>query len=141
MNRSLGGGPMNRSRRRWTSSRSVLVAMCTLVVVSACRPPDQRTDSVDPAAAAQERASWPASLVAQIDSGNAAVRADSYDEARRHFTTATELAPDVAAAWFGLYLAEQGLGNSGQAADALERAQALQAGASLIHHEREDPPS
>jgi len=110
-------------------------ALCLLALLSSCRPDDQRTDSVDPNAAAQERASWPAALLAQVDSGNAAIRADDFEAARRHFATATELAPEVAAGWFGLYLAEQGLGRTTEAADALERAQAIEAGASLIHHE------
>ena len=119
----------------------LLAALCVLSLVPSCRPDDQRTDSVDPNRAAQERASWPAALLAQVDSGNAAIRADDFEAARRFFVTATELAPEVAAGWFGLYLAEQGLGRATEAADALERAQAIESGASLIHHEPGDGPS
>ena len=133
---------MKQTVRRATIRKGCLLsALCVLALLPACRPDDQRTDSVDPNAAAQERASWPAAMVAQIDSGNAAIRADDFEAARRHFATATESAPEVAAGWFGLYLAEQGLGRAEEAADALERAQAIQSGASLIHHEPGDPPS
>jgi hypothetical protein len=41
-------------------------------------------------------------VLAQVDSGNAAYRAEEFDDARAHFTRATEAGPRVAAAWFGL---------------------------------------
>ncbi len=39
----------------------------------------------------------------------------------------------VTAAWFGAYMAERALGNEAAANEALERAQQLAPGASLIH--------
>jgi hypothetical protein len=104
-----------------------------LITAIGCRPDDQRTDSVDPDAARQERASWDPAMTSQLDSGNVAIRADSFAAARRHFTTVTEMAPDVAAGWFGLYLAERALGNEEGATAASERAQAIASGASLLH--------
>ena len=109
------------------------VILGALAVVPGCRPDDQRTDSVDPVAARQERESWDPAMAAQLDSGNAAIRADEHAVAREHFTRVTEMAPDVAAGWFGLYLAEQGMGNQEAAAAALEQARSLASGATLIH--------
>jgi hypothetical protein len=106
---------------------------------TACRPDDQRTDSVDPNAGVQDRALWSEEMRMHVDAGNAAIRADSFDVARDHFLAATELEPDVAAGWFGLYMAEQGRGDEEAAAAALERAQAIASGASLIHPEGGDP--
>ena len=113
--------------------KRITVALLMLAVVAGCRPDDQRTDSVDPTEVRQDRASWPAGAAERIDAGNAAIRADSFDVAREHFLEATELAPDIAASWFGLYLAEQGRGDEEAAAAALERARGIQSGATLIH--------
>ena len=110
-----------------------LILLATIVAVVACRPGTQRTDSVDPNVGVQDRASWAPEMVERLDAGNAAVRADSFDVARTHFLAATELEPDVAAGWFGLYMAERGLGNVEAAQEALGRAQDLAAGATLIH--------
>ena len=122
-----------------TGGRGLLKALMLMTVALGlgCRPSDQRTDSVDPAAGLQDRASWSAEMVGHIDAGNAAVRVDSFAVARDHFLAATELEPDVAAGWFGLYMAEQGLGDDEAAEAALERARAIASGASLIHPERD----
>lgn len=129
-----------RSRTGGSGLRPPVLALFLLTVITTtgCRPDDQRTDSVDPAAAAQERASWNPEMTAQLDAGNAAIRADSFDVAREHFLAVTDIAPEVAAGWFGLYLAEQGRGDEVAAREALERAQAIASGASLIHPERRD---
>lgn len=117
--------------RHRLSLAAALVAV--LASVGGCRPDTQRTDSVDPNAGVRDRASWSPEMVEHLDAGNAAVRADSFDVARTHFLAATELEPDVAAGWFGLYMAERGLGNAEAAQEALDRAQDLAAGATLIH--------
>lgn len=123
---------MSRTR----AGRLGLTVLCTAgLALAGCRPDDQRTDSVDPAAGVQDRARWSEEMREHVDAGNAAVRADSFAVAREHFLAATELEPDVAAGWFGLYLAEQGLGNVDAASAALERAREIAAGASLIHEE------
>lgn len=119
-------------KRFWSRSVGVL-GVTGLVVLSGCRPEDQRTDSVDPVAARQERESWDPAMAAQLDSGNAAIRADEHARAREHFIRVTEMAPDVAAGWFGLYLAEQGVGDAEAAQAALERARSIASGATLIH--------
>lgn len=115
-----------------THLRRLLVAV-VLVATLGCRPHDQQTDSADPSAARQEREQWPAGLAAQIDSGNAAIRTDSFDLARRHFLRATEIDGRVAAGWFGLYMAEQGRGDAESAMAALERARETAASTTMIH--------
>ena len=108
---------------------------CVLVLVTgvACRPSDQRTDSVDPLSGEEQRAAWGPEVTAHVDAGNQAIRADSFGVAKEHFQAVTGLKPDLAVGWFGLYMAEQGLGNEEAAAAALERAQSIQSGATLIH--------
>lgn len=126
------------SRRFGIVARAAAVAALVVSSATGCRPEDQRTDSVDPVAARQERESWDPEMTVQLDSGNAAVRADDFASARTHFLRVTEMSPDVAAGWFGLYLAEQGLGDVQAAAQALERARRIAAGATLIHPAAED---
>ena len=126
---------MRPSGARPGAAALILLASLSL---PGCRPDDQRTDSVDPVAARQERESWDPAMTAQLDSGNAAIRADDFDAARRHFLVVTEMAPDIAAGWFGLYLAEQGRGDESAAMAALERARGIASGASLIHPTERD---
>jgi uncharacterized membrane-anchored protein len=102
-----------------------------------CRPDDQRTDTADPTVGQQLRSSWSPEVVAHVDAGNAAIRADSFDLAKEHFEAVIELEPELAVGWFGLYMSEQGRGDAEAAAAALERAQEIQAGASLIHPQNE----
>lgn len=103
-----------------------------LLLPAACRPDDQRTDSVEFDAVRRARQEWPAGVAAQVDSGNAAYRAGTLDAAAAHFRTAVRLGPEVPAAWFGLYMAEHTRGNLPAADSALGRARDLVPGASLI---------
>lgn len=106
-----------------------------LAAAASCRaaPEDQRTDTMDvQEAIQQERESLPVEVVAQLDSGSAAFRADDHQKALAHYTRATEIAPEVAAAWFGIYMAQQALGNAAAAKEALDRAQSVEPGATLL---------
>ncbi len=122
---------MNRTFR-------VATAFIILSAGTGCTPDDQRTDSIDLDAARQERESWDPHMIERLDAGNLAIRTDSFDVARAHYLAVVEMAPEVAAGWFGLYLAEQGRGDEEAAAEALERVRGLAAGATLIHPQRED---
>ncbi len=110
----------------------VVVAFTMLGVGSlgACRPDDQRTDSVNPETAG--RTGLSDATVAQLDSGNSAYSDHSYEAALRHYVRVTEMAPDQPTGWFGIYMAQHALGNIPAADSALERAQDLAPGASLI---------
>lgn len=74
----------------------------------------------------------PPEAVVQLDSGTAAFRADDFDAALRHYTRVTEVAPDVGAGWFGVYMAADALGDAELATDALERARSVVPGATLL---------
>lgn len=101
-----------------------------IIVVSGCRPDDQRTDSIDPVASG--RAELSTETLAQIDSGNAAFRRGDFEAAVVAFGGATSSAPDDPTGWFGLYMAHQELGNDAAADSAISRARSLAPGASLI---------
>ena len=89
-----------------SAKRGLTAVLCLAAVASCDRPADQRTDTMDvQQAIQQERESLPPDVLAQLDSGGAAFRADDHQGALTHYTKATELAPELAAAWFGVYMA------------------------------------
>ncbi|HSR43480.1 MAG TPA: tetratricopeptide repeat protein [Longimicrobiales bacterium] len=110
------------------------VAALTLV---ACRPDDQRTETIDPRAQ-ETRGEMAAEAVVQLDSGNVAYRADDFEAALRHYRRVVELEPEQASGWFGLAMANSSLGNAAAADSAFQRAQELAPGASLVHPTPED---
>lgn len=115
------------------SAKRTLTAALILAAALSCRPDDQRTDTVDPQAAMQQRESLSDEVRAQLDSGSVAFRAEDHEGALAHYERAAEMAPDVAAGWFGVYMAQHALGNDSAAAAALEKAQSMVPGATLIH--------
>ena len=115
------------------SASRMLATLLALTAAVACRPDDQRTDTVDPTEAMQVRAHWPPEVAAQLDSGSAAFRSNDHEAALRHYRRVTEMEPDIAAGWFGVYMAEHALGNAEAAAAAYERAQGIVPGATLLH--------
>ena len=114
-------------------TRPWLVAGLALVLVVGCRPDDQRTDTVDAEVWAEQRAQLSPEFRALLDSGSAAFRRDDYEAALELYTEATEQDPNVPAAWFGMFMAHQELGNTTEAEEALERARSAVPGATLIH--------
>jgi tetratricopeptide (TPR) repeat protein len=115
---------------------SLTVVALAALALGACRddaPTDQRTDTVTPQTMEQARAAWPAGLSEVVDSANAAYSEGDYDTALRLYRRGTEIAPDVTATWFGIYMAEHARGNIAAADSAMSRAQSLAPGASLIH--------
>lgn len=113
----------------------LLILVIVLGAGTACRPDDQRTGSVDPDAL---RAELDFTLVGQLDSGNVAYRAGDFEAALRYYRRVTELDPETAAGWFGIYMTERARGNAEAAARALEEARAAAPGASLLRPESED---
>lgn len=109
------------------------VGSAALGGASGCRPDDQRTETVDPGAGQATREEFPPAVVAQLDSGNLSYRDGDFEEARRHYREAVRLAPDATPAWFGVYMAEQALGNQEAADSAMRRVQSRAPGASLVH--------
>jgi len=115
------------------STRHAMTALLVLAAVFACRPDDQRTDTLDPQQGMQSRENMPPAALAQLDSGTTAFRADDYEAALRHYTRVTEIAPDMGAGWFGVYMAADALGDMERAEAALERARSIVPGATLLH--------
>lgn len=120
-------------------SRVVLAAVLALCVpvVGACTPDDQRTESLD-VQGPSTRAQLPPEVVEALDAGSEAYRADDFEGALEHYTRAAELAPDEASGWFGVYMANEALGDTAAAEAALETARELAPGASIIHPTPED---
>ena len=116
-----------------------MLAVLVLAAAFSCRPDDQRTDTLDPHAGMQARDLMDPAVVAQLDSGSAAYRADHFDAALEHYRRATELEPELGAGWFGVYMGERALGNDDAAQAALERAQGIVPGATMLH-ERDSLP-
>jgi len=115
------------------TTRRVVLLLLAAATSLACRPPDQRTDSLDPNAGTQARENMLPEVVAQLDSGSQAFRDGDFEEALRHYVSVTESAPDVGAGWFGVYMAQLELGDLPAAQVALDRARDLAPGATLIH--------
>lgn len=130
----------NRAAGRW--SRVALAAVLSLCVpvVGACTPEDQRTESLD-VEGPSTRSQLPPEVVEALDAGSEAYRADDFQSALEHYTRAAELAPDEASGWFGIYMANEALGDTAAARTALEAARELAPGASIIHPTPEDTVS
>jgi tetratricopeptide (TPR) repeat protein len=127
------------------NSRMIVAALLCVAAFTGCRSEpadDQRTDTVTPRTMEQARAGWPDGLAELIDSANAAYSAADYDEANLLYRRAAELAPNVTAGWFGIYMAEHARGNIAAADSAMMRARALTPEASLLHGAPDDtlPP-
>jgi tetratricopeptide (TPR) repeat protein len=118
-----------------------MLVVCMLLGIAACGPPDdQETGSIRGQDVREAREDLPPALVEALDSGNAAYRRGDYDVALEFYNNAVDIDDDVAAGWFGVYMAELALGHPEAADSAMMRAQDLAPGASLIHPERDTTP-
>jgi len=113
-------------------ARHAVTALLVLAASVSCQPDDQRTDTLDAEQGMQSREDMPPEALAQLDSGSASFREDDFEAALRHYTRVTEISPDIAAGWFGVYMAEDALGHTEAAEDALERARSAVPGATLL---------
>lgn len=111
------------------------------VLVAACQPgDDQETGTISREDVQDSRADLDPAFLAALDSGNAAYRARDFEQALSYYREAIEIDDEVAAAWFGTYMAHLALGDQAGADSAMVRAQSLEPGASLIHPEPPDQP-
>lgn len=114
-------------------TRHAMTVLLVLAAVVSCRPDDQRTETLDAEQGMMAREDMPAAAVAQLDSGSAAFRANDFEAALRHYTRVTEIEPNIAAGWFGVYMAADALGDDELAREALEKARSAVPGATLLH--------
>ena len=100
----------------WNRACAALAVSLTL---GACGPPsrDEPADAIDP-----DGSGLPIAVLARMDSAAEAFTAGDAAAAQRLYRGVTDALPDLAAAWFGLYLAERALGNTAAADTALARA-------------------
>lgn len=134
-----------------TKSRTLrLLALTLAAALAGCRgdapADDQETGSMDVETLREARERLPAAVVAQLDSGNAGFRAANQAaragdgeraqalmrDALRNYREAARMEDDAAAAWFGIYMAENALGNTAAAGEALAKARAVAPEASLV---------
>jgi tetratricopeptide (TPR) repeat protein len=109
-----------------------LLALTAVAASTACRPKEQKTDTITARQATQGQETLPPAVRAQLDSANEAFRAGDHRTALEHYTKAKDLKSGVAAAWFGIYMAQHALGNEDSAKAALAEAQKISPGATLI---------
>ncbi len=114
---------------------AIATACLSVLVLAGCRGAgdDQETGSISADQVRNERSDLPTAVVAALDSGNAAYRANDYQAALQQYRKVVELEHDLAAGWFGVYMAQLALGNTEAADSAMNVAQQLAPGASLIH--------
>lgn len=122
-------GSRPRGERRHARLALPVLAALAVLGVGACLPDDQATRTVDTEAVAERLG--PA-LMARLDSANAAFSADDYATASRLYRSVAADAPDESVGWFGIFMAEQALGNMAAADSALDRARRAAPGASLL---------
>jgi Flp pilus assembly protein TadD len=108
---------------------AALLAAAVVLFATSCKPKSSSENAKVPITPSADSAHGALAAATpfqtQLDSGNVAFRAKDYSLARAHFMHATEIDSTNAAAWFGVYMAEDKLGNKAQADYAIKRAQQL----------------
>lgn len=112
-----------------------LLMSLALVLIGACGPRDQRTDTLD--AEGYQSALTP-EYVQHMELGNSALRAGDLNEAARHFEAIVQGDSSATAAWFGIYMVERARGDLEAAARALEWARRSAPGATLLSNDPRD---
>jgi len=125
------------SAGRWSHGLLSAVLALAVSLAGACTPDAQRTESLD-VQGPSTRAQLSPEVVEALDAGSEAFRADDFESALEHYTRAAELAPDEASGWFGIYMANEAMGDTAAAQAALETARELAPGASILHPTPDD---
>ncbi len=113
-----------------------MIAVALVAVAGCGEEPGERVELGEQAQPQQQqggRDSWPAELTAAVDSGNAAYAAGRYEEAAEIYRGLAEEYPDIGTVYFGLYMAENALGNEEAAQAALAEAEARSPGLGRMH--------
>lgn len=130
--------------RRFTSAIALALPLIAGLVLAGCQGEEASSTDRRPlgelrAAAGgngdgadRETRDRPPAVTSQLDSGNVAYRQGDYRRARTHYRRAVEQDSASNAAWFGVYMAENALGNEAAADSALRHAGGL-AGSEAMH--------
>lgn len=114
--------------------RAMVVVSAAVLVLAACdRPTDQRTDSITDRSVRDARQQLDPAVAAALDSGNVAYRARDYRRALEYYQKVVEMNEELAAGWFGIYIAQLALGNPDAAEAAMAQARTHAPRASLMH--------
>ncbi|MEX0892559.1 MAG: hypothetical protein WEB88_10350 [Gemmatimonadota bacterium] len=106
--------------------RSLLTALAVVAAAGLTACGSEPEDATPIGGAPADASALPAAEVrAELDAGNAAYRKDDHETALAHYTKATEMAPELAAAWFGVSMAQEALGNAEAAQEAMQKAMEL----------------
>lgn len=92
------------------------------------QPQAAEGDATSAAAPAAEAPRVELGAAGQLDSGNAAYRTKDYQGALGHYRRAAERDPKLAAAWFGMYMAQTSLGDKAGADSSMKKVQELAPG-------------
>lgn len=109
-----------------TKPRSPLTVLAVLAAagLAACASEPEEADPFGGADVAASALPSP-EVRAELEAGNAAYREDDFETALAHYTEATRMAPELAAAWFGVSMAQEALGNVAEAQEAMQKAMDL----------------
>lgn len=128
-----------RGRRVRSSGRGaplLVIALMGAVTVPGCLPEDQATRTADMREVAERLGP---DLMARLDSANEAFGENDFEAASALYRSIAEDAPDESVGWFGVFMAEQALGNAEAADSALEQARRAAPGASLLRPDTTAP--
>jgi hypothetical protein len=106
--------------------------MAAALLLTACGEPPP---AVPVAVVDSTGADLPLTVHAHLDSAATAYRAGAFEQARVYYRMAIDSIPDLAASWFGLFLAERALGNRGAADSAMRQARRLVTGDSITRRD------
>jgi tetratricopeptide (TPR) repeat protein len=121
-------------------ARVLKTALLASLLIAACdRPDDQRTGAIGERDVLEARAGLDPAVTAELDSGNAAYRERDYQRALDHYHAAVQMNEELAAGWFGIYMAQLALGNTEAAEAAMEQARIRAPGATLMHPDPDLP--
>ena len=81
----------------------------------------------------QRRDAWPEGVAVQVDSANTLYAAQEYEAAAEIYRGLAEEHDNIGTIWFGLYMAENALGNQEAAMAAMERAESISPGLGMMH--------
>jgi tetratricopeptide (TPR) repeat protein len=123
-----------------TRVRVLKTALLVPLLLAACdRPDDQRTGTIGEREVREARAQLDPAVTAELDSGNAAYRERDYQRALEHYQAAVQMNEELAAGWFGIYMAQLALGNAEAAEAAMEQARIRAPGATMMHPDADFP--